>query len=65
MELIFDLTFNITGSIILGWFIVLSMIKIQEGLAGIKFEKHKKKIIYQRGILVNVALGLVFYFIGL
>lgn len=64
MGLLFDLTFNVIGSIIFGWFIVLSMIKIQEGLSGAKFEKHHKKYLYKRGILLSIVLGLIFYFIG-
>ena len=61
---LFDLTFNIIGSIVFGWFIVLSMIQIQEGSSRTKFEKHEKKHLYKRGILVSIAIGLVFYFIG-
>ncbi|MEH7452995.1 MULTISPECIES: hypothetical protein [Bacillaceae] len=64
MELLFDLTFNVLGSIVFGWFIVLSMIKVQEGLSGTKFEKHHKKYLYKRGILLSIAIGLFFYFIG-
>ncbi|ODG91036.1 MULTISPECIES: hypothetical protein [Bacillaceae] len=64
MGLLFDLTFNIFGSIVCGWLIVLSIIKIQEGLSGAKFEKHQKKYLYKRGILLSIAIGLVFYFTG-
>ncbi|NRD77304.1 hypothetical protein HPT25_07305 [Bacillus sp. BRMEA1] len=64
LGLLFNLAFNIIGSIVFGWFIVLSIIKIQEGSSGTKFEKHQKKHLYKRGILVSIAMGLVFYFIG-
>jgi hypothetical protein len=62
--IIFDLMFNIIGSIVFGWFIVLSMIQIQEGSSGTKFEKRQKTHLYKRGILLSIAIGLVFYFIG-